>query len=128
MRIPASLTWSIFLWAALITGCTHTVTSGTFMNPGRIDNELKKGVSTKIDAEKVLGRPKGFGSALLPTESVPREVWFYEDIEATDATSLGSNTIRVKVRQQFLLLFFQKELYDGYLWVSNVGVGSADVQ
>lgn len=103
----------------MITGCAQKVTTGAFTNVSRIEGELKKGVSTKIDVQRVLGTPMGSGGALLPTDPKPRDIWFYEDIEVTDY-KLEVQWIK-NIRQQFLLLFFNKELYDGYLWVSNAG-------
>jgi hypothetical protein len=97
------------------------MTTGAFIQVNRLDNELQRGVSTKMDVQQILGAPEGFGSAILPTDPKPREVWFYDDIEATDFKSEGEGIMRVKVRQQILLVFFEKGVFDGYMWFSNAG-------
>lgn len=110
----------------LIAGCAHKATTGAFTQVNRIDNELKKGKSTKMDAQRVLGTPKGTGKAVLPADPKPRDIWFYDDIELTDYQGEERGVIRVSVRQQILLLFFDREVFDGYMWFTNAG--TADVR
>ncbi len=110
----------VLLSGIVTTGCTTKVTTGAFTQTVRIDNELKRGVSTKMDVQRVLGTPKGSGSAVLPTDPRPREVWYYDDIELTDMQS-QAGMIRAKVRQQILLVFFEKGVFDGFMWWSNAG-------
>jgi len=115
--------WSFFLVVlsgALVTGCVAKVTTGAFAQTSRIESELKRGVSTKMDVQRVLGTPKGSGSAVLPTDPRAQEVWYYDDIEVTDARS-EAGIIRANVRQQILLVFFEKGVFDGFMWWSNAG-------
>jgi hypothetical protein len=112
----------IFLAGVLVAGCaSQKATTGAFVQVSLIDTELRRGVSTKMDVNRVLGAPKGFGSAVLPTDPNPREVWFYDDIELTDFKSEGEGVLRVNVRQQVLLVFFKKGVFDGFMWFSNAG-------
>lgn len=112
----------IFLTPVLMAGCaTGKVTTGGFVRVSLIDTELRRGWSTKKDVEGVLGAPKGFGGAVLPTDPNPCEVWFYEDIELTDFKSEGEGVLRVNLRQQVLLVFFKKGIFDGFMWFSNAG-------
>jgi outer membrane protein assembly factor BamE (lipoprotein component of BamABCDE complex) len=105
----------------LLTGCaTQKLTTGAFTNVSSIDSQLKRGVSTKMDVQRLLGAPNGFGGAILPTDPKPREVWYYEDIEATDYKSEES-FITMNMRQQILLIFFEKGVFNGYMWSTNVG-------
>lgn len=114
---------SVLLAGALVAACAPTkVTTGAFTQVGRLENELQRGVSTKMDVRRVLGAPKGSGSAVLPTNPKPREVWFYDDIEVTGMKGEGGGVIRVNVRQQILLVFFEREIFDGFMWFSNAGV------
>lgn len=70
---------------------------------------LQKGVSDKGDVLRVLGAPKGYGMARLTGELSPHVVWHYEYLETHE------NKFKIKV----LLLFFDKEKYDGYIWFSS---------
>ncbi len=111
----------LVLLAGLVPpGCVTKATTGAFTQIGRLPQELTRGVSTKMDVRRVLGSPKGSGNAVLPTDPQPREVWYYGDIEVTD-TRAEAGIIRAQVRQQILLVFFEKGVFDGYMWWSNAG-------
>ncbi len=71
------------LVAALGAGCAP-VTTGAFTQPARLESDLKRGVSTKRDVQRVLGTPKGSGRTVLPTDPRVREFWYYEDIKVAD--------------------------------------------
>jgi hypothetical protein len=122
-RRERSLCWNVFLillGALLSAGCASKATTGRFVHVERIDTELRRGVSTKMDVQRVLGAPNGYGSAILPTDPQPREVWYYDDIEVTDFKSEGG-VIRANMRQQILLVFFERGVFDGFMWFSNAG-------
>jgi hypothetical protein len=104
-----------------------TVTSGPFRQLSLLETDLRRGVSTKMDVQKVLGIPNGFGGAFLPTDPIRGnfqtfEVWFYDDIEITGAQSEGGGIIRANLRQQILQVFFKESFFDGFFWSSNSGV------
>ena len=125
---------------ALVAACTalalfispvhaQTVGTGAFVKTAAIDKELRRGVSTKTDVQKLLGIPSGTGQLnwmLPPGESPPplgagpRNIWFYNDITATDMEQSEDGVITMKSRMQILLVFFKGDLFDGYLWTSNV--------
>lgn len=69
--------------------------------------------------------PSGSGSALFPPDSKPREVWFYQDLEVIDTKNQGHGVVRANMRQQILLVFFEKEVFDGFMWYSNALSGVA---
>lgn len=112
----------VLLWALipiLLTGCaTKRVTTGAFTQLARIE-EFKRGVSTEADVRRVLGPPRGGGSAIFPPDRRQRQVWFYEDIDVLNVTSPKPGFLRMDLRQQMLLVFFEEELFDGYMWFSN---------
>jgi len=97
---------------------------GAFSELTRIESELKRGVSKKSDVQRLLGQPSGSGGSSLPTVSgqraEPREIWYYEGIEMTTAHSIGGGIISAEMRQQILLIFFDKEIFDGFMWYTNV--------
>lgn len=117
------------VFASLIGGCAGptSVATGPFKDLTRIGAELRRGVSTKTDVERLLGRPTGHGELLEPTTEgtawVRREVWYYEDIEMTGLDNTrreGTVTILpLRMRQQVVLIFFDKDRFDGDFWFSN---------
>ncbi len=113
----------VALLAGMLTaGCAIKVTTGAFTQTSRISGDLKRGVSTKMDVQRILGTPKGSGSAVFSfvLDSKSREVWYYEDIEVKDFKRVAE-VFQVNVRQQILLVFFEKGVFDGFMWWSNAG-------
>jgi hypothetical protein len=100
------LVWLIFL--GLLAGCATTVKYGS---PPKVKDlgALKPGISSKVDVLAVLGDPRGHGAARLPSVPTSREIWSYEYTEAKGK----------RVSIEILLIFFDKELYDGHLWFSS---------
>ena len=91
----------------LLVGCASTMKFGS---PPRVNNleTLKLGVSNKSDVLQSLGEPRGYGAGRYASLPGPREIWSYDYI-----VSEGKKT-----NLKFLLVFFEKDLYDGYLWFS----------
>lgn len=120
---------SMLLAGSLVAGCApKKVTTGAFTQLSRLESELQRGVSTKRDVQRVLGAPDGYGGAALPVgpkfsfDLKLREAWYYSDIEATSMKGEGGGVIRINVRQQILLVFFDKGIFHGFMWFSNTGV------
>ena len=109
---------------AVAPAFAQTIGTGAFPKVGGIETQLKRGVSKKADVQRVLGIPNGSGGALLPgfgdrSEQVDAyQIWYYEDIEATDITS-EENVMKMKMRQQILAVFFKGEVFHGYFWATN---------
>ncbi len=123
-------------WIAVVDAAD--VGSGAFRAAPAIEAQLKRGVSTRADVQKLLGVPNGSGAAILPAagfdrdrvikaaegsassaqDFLQREVWFYEDISMTDLASTGGGYV-AKLRQQLLMIFFKGELFDGFFWTTN---------
>jgi len=97
-----------------------TLSGGAFTKLGALESDLKRGASKKIDVRRALGAPKGSGQALFPGAHLQREVWYYEDIEA-DISALKSEkgVFHVPVRFQMLQVYFDGDVFDGYMWVAN---------
>jgi hypothetical protein len=122
-RAPLLLALFAIVGGAWTTGCSTSATTGAFTQVTRLDSELKRGVSTKGDVQQVLGAPTGSGHATFPTDPTPREIWFYQDVEVTDAKREG-DWYRVSMRLQVLLVFFKEEIFDGFMWFSNAVPGT----
>lgn len=111
--------------AASGAAVAQTVTTGAFRNLAGLDAVLQRGVTTKAEVRKAFGVPNGSGAAQFFTlGGGQREVWYYEDIEATGATST-EGVMHIQMRQQLLIVMFKAERVDGYLWTSNSGTAEA---
>ncbi len=121
--IDIELALSFFLsFSLFLSGCTGaTVTTGAFRQVDRLESELRRGVSTKMEVQRMLGVPIGLGSSILPTDPRPREVWYYGGTEVIGTQFEFDGTIRANQRQQILLVFFDQGVFDGYMWFSNEG-------
>jgi hypothetical protein len=89
----------------LLAGCM-TIRYGS---PPRTDQlvTLTPGVSSAADVRSALGEPRGQGVARLASvDPTPRTIWSYEYTEAE-----GS-----QIRLKMLLVFFNQDRYEGYLW------------
>jgi len=142
-HLRASLKYfALPLGAVLALGTVHVraadVGTGAFRAAQAIEAQLKRGVSTKADVQKLLGVPNGSGAALLPSPAfnrervvkaseaglssppdfAQREIWYYEDVAVTDMKSADAGYV-ANLQQQILLVFFTGDLFDGYFWTSN---------
>ena len=104
----------------LLAGCAGSAaTAGRFPEVNRIERELRRGVSTKLDVQGMLGIPRRYGSSILPGDLKPREVWFYDDIVITGTQPEGGGFVRAKMREQVLIVFFDENSFDGFMWFST---------
>lgn len=67
-------------------------------------------ISTKADVLQALGPPRGYGVASMQGVERPRTIWYYESSEIKGKT----------VRLAMILVFFEGEIYDGYMWFSSM--------
>ena len=106
--VVSMMIWLMFLLVPFLVGCAPTLRYGA---PPKINQlgTLKPCISSKSDVLAALGEPRGHGAARLSAVAAPREIWFYEYSE-----SHGS-----RMDLKFLLVFFDKDLYDGHLWFSS---------
>lgn len=95
----------------ILTGCMPAIRYGS---PPKIEHlqSLKTGVSSTSDVLLALGEPRGYGTARFSPSLTPRKIWFYEYTEAE------GKHMRLKILK-ILLVYFDQELYDGYLWFSS---------
>ena len=95
-----------FVLLGLLAGCT--VKYGSLPRTDRL-GILTVGVSSPADVLLTMGEPRGRGVARLAVDPVPREIWFYDYVEAEG----GRTDVKM------LLVFFNQKRYDGYLWFSS---------
>ncbi len=98
-------------------------TVGKFPPLAVVQSVLQRGVSRDV-VRAALGEPVGSGHARIPPAHVPQEIWYYEDIEIEDATAQG-DYVRMDLRQRILLVFFDGDRVEGFLWTSNKGDAEA---
>jgi hypothetical protein len=103
---PLKQFWLIVLYmvASLSAGCM-TLQYG-WQAPVGLLKSLSPGISTSAEVLMVLGEPRGRGIVRYTRDTAPRKIWFYEYVE-TDGKA---------VKIKFLLVFFEKGVYDGHLW------------
>jgi hypothetical protein len=93
--------------------------------------QLVRGTSTRADVEKLLGHAPGIGSAQLPPLWQPRDIWFYESIKPGKLTpepriaNQKYTTFHFDMSQDILLVFFAGDLFDGYMWYTNMATAEA---
>lgn len=103
-------------------GCTSARSrTGSIPDIHLIDTVLHAGVSTKEDVQALLGKPNGYGGAVLPTGHIPHDIWFYNLIEGSVQRSGGAG--RMNIQMEVLLIFFEKEVYDGHMWFKDFTTG-----
>ena len=109
---------AIVALSAYVSGC-FSASYGTMPLTDRLD-QLEIGKSERADVLLVLGEPRGEGGAeLIQQRGRPREAWYYEYVTGS-STMGGSTTIRLKM----LVVFFENDKYDGYMWFSSVSEAS----
>ena len=93
--------------------------AGKFPDVDRMESTLTKGVSTKADVEALLGRPSGRGGALSNLEPQrPREIWLYEEL-GVSLIGMEGEVARIHIDQQFLMIYFVDDIFDGFWWHDN---------
>lgn len=90
-----------------VTACvTPTFQDGRLAPTERL-TELARGASSEDDVRRVLGAPRGYGAIRHASgRSDLRKIWFYEFVRMKDD----------QVELKILLVFFDQERYDGYMW------------
>jgi outer membrane protein assembly factor BamE (lipoprotein component of BamABCDE complex) len=116
----------ILLMICILPACTtaNKVVQGPFFDLSAIEAKLKKGVSTKMDVQRVLGSPQGLGGAVFPVAAEQHEVWYYQNIQVDNFVS-NQSYITMDMHQKVLLVFFSKGIFDGFLGFSGTIKGDA---
>ena len=113
------------LTALLVAGCAlQTTKTQAFSRIDQIESDLQRGSTTKGDVLLLLGEPDGAGAlggfdALRGPDGAgkgPLDAWYYESVKAS---ILGG----LEVTQDILLVFFEGDTVDGFLWFSNNSKG-----
>jgi hypothetical protein len=86
-----------------------------------LESSLRLGESTRADVLAVLGEPMGRGMARMPVDPRPNAgaMWsyYYEEDLVRDILSQQASG---ESRRIFLFVFFDGDIYDGYMWFSSL--------
>ncbi len=113
------------LAALLVAGCTtQTAKTQAFSRIDQIESDLRRGSTTKGDVLLLLGEPDGAGAlggfdALRGPDGAgkgPIDAWFYE-------SGGGSIVGGLEMHQDILMVFFEGDIVDGFLWFSHESKG-----
>ncbi len=113
------------LTALLVAGCAvHTTKTQAFSRIDQIETDLRRGITNKADVLLLLGEPDGAGAlggfdALRGPDGAgkgPIDAWFYE-------SGGGSIVGGLKIHQDILMVFFEGDIVDGFLWFSHESKG-----
>ncbi len=113
------------LMALLVAGCaTQTGKTHAFSQIDRIESDLQRGITTKGDVLLLLGEPDGagalggFGALRGPDHARkgPAIAWYYQSFKA-------SGLVGIEFELDILLVFFEGDIVDGFLWFSNKSEG-----
>lgn len=96
------------VFVSFLSGCLPSMKFGY---PPRVENlsSLQPGISTTKDVLLSLGEPRGAGKAKFNPDMGPRTIWYYEYVESIGKTA----TLK------FLLIFIDRDIYDGHLWFAS---------
>lgn len=101
----------LLLFPLFLGGCpTVYIRMGQLPSTDVLEKSLHVGQSTRQDVLAALGRPYATGRWMLPTDSQPRTLWtyYYENGTLEDA------------RRFVLLVYFDQDRFDGYVWFSSL--------
>lgn len=121
--ISRRLFYTLLLVCSLSACTPDKIVQGSFLKVSALEVELKKGISTKMDVQRIFGAPQGFGGAVFPITAEEHEIWFYQNIEFGNIKSQQTYT-SLEMDQKVLLIFFTKGLFDGFLWYRGIIKGA----
>jgi hypothetical protein len=86
-----------------------------------LESVLRLGESTRADVLTALGEPIGRGIARLPVDPRPNAgtIWSYYYTEYLMGNLLSQDPVNAN-RGIFLLVYFEGDTYDGYMWFSSL--------
>jgi outer membrane protein assembly factor BamE (lipoprotein component of BamABCDE complex) len=103
------------------------IVQGYFPETAPLEDRFVRGSTSRDEILNVLGAPGGIGAAILPPEHKTQDALFYEDLEAGDMKYVDG-VIVMDTRQRILVVLLTDDVYDGFLWYSNVGLAEAKSQ
>lgn len=108
---------------AQYSGRTAGGAATAMRNASRIETEFRRGVTTREDVRRLLGEPTGSGGAFFPTATKANDVWAYENVEMELVGSTREPTPAIQARQRWdvVLIFFDGNLYTGFMWYTSGG-------
>jgi hypothetical protein len=104
---------------------TVDLTTGPFRDTAALESAWRAGITTPDEVRRLVGPPNGAGSFLGVIDYRPFNIWFYDDVAVVGATAQsGTGIVNIQSRQQFLMVFFRDDRYQGHMWFSNDSRGT----
>jgi len=103
------------------------IVQGSFPETGPLEDNFIRGSTSRAEILSVLGAPGGIGAAILPPEHKAQDALFYEVLEAGDMKYVDG-VIVMSTRQQILVVMLTDDVYDGFMWYSNIGIAEGKSQ
>ena len=109
----------LYFMSGVVAGCAPylQIRVGSRPNLQGIEQRLHVGLSTTDDVLAVLGPPQGKGYAMLPIDPKQRVMWSYAHFRGYMQTR---GETRGDMRSLFLFVYFEQDLYTGYMWFSSL--------
>ena len=109
------------LLSVLTVGCSEIhYFAGVTPVTAALETKLQPGKSTPAKVTAVLGKPTGRGGIMLPVlDKRARETWSYYFEKGYVKAGQGGS-MEADSRRIFLFVYFDKGVYDGYLWFSSL--------
>ena len=115
----AGLGCLLSLLAAGCSGIKYTV--GTRPVTEALETTLRLGESTPAEVIAALGKPSGQGGVMLPElDKRARKSWTYYFEEGQITARGQGQPPDVDMGHIFLFVYFDDDVYDGYLWFSTL--------
>jgi len=111
-RLPKIGLFNLVIVFSLLVGACADIRlrMGNRPNTDVLETSLRVKESTRADVLGALGEPSGKGRAMLPFDTKPKTTWSYYYGEGSMKDS----------RQMLLFVYFDEDLYDGYMWFSSL--------
>ena len=117
---------SAFLAMGLNACIEQKVILGKKPDVSVLEAKLRLGRSTRDHVRRILGPPTGHGRAMLPgVDEKPRNYWSYFFNISQLSTKFGTRkpateALQYDSRHIYLFVYFDGEIYDGYMWFSSL--------
>jgi hypothetical protein len=100
---------------------TEKVSSGHFPSVDALESTFVRGKTAKTEIVEELGTPSGVGAAILPPEYREQDVMFYQEMEVGDMENVEGEIV-MNMRQNVLIVLVSGDVFDGFMWYSNLGI------
>jgi hypothetical protein len=110
---------------AVLESCGNTLDTRFTVNKpldlAKLEHELTIGKSTEQDVVAVLGHPSGKGGTFVPIASEPGKTFSYYFAKGKESSGTAT-----QVERTLLYVWFDHDIYEGYMWMTSSMGGVAE--